>query len=562
MPVRSRKQFILKRLVPALLILLCIGIVYFISAIYVAPPEVNEVSGGQLTRTEPSPGLYKVGKSWLKRSRPGLYELYVEGDGFERGVANGLLTKELAEFQESVFISQIRQLIPSEGYLNFLKYFVAYFNRNITDHIIPEYQEEIYGVSLSASDKYDHLAPKYYRILNYHSAHDIGHALQDKNMTVGCTSFGALKNKTSDGSLLIGRNFDFFAGEDFAKNTIVCFTRPAAGNKFMYVTWAGFTGVVSGMNDKGLTVTINASKSDIPSSAATPISLLAKEILQYASSISEAWVIAQKRETFVSESIFIGSASDTSCAIIEKSPVKEGLLLLEGNEMICSNHFRGAVFEKDHINHRNILESSSLYRYFRMKELLAKDQEIDPPGAAAILRNTKGLGGRDIGLTNEKSINQLIAHHSVIFKPEQRLVWVSTAPYQLGEYVCYDLDKVFDLAPQLQDARDLTENEKTIPADPILKSKKYEDFLMFRQLKTYIIHSTRYKLTADKLYLKAFESSNPESYFTHWILGDYHLAVNDTSEARTAYQTALEKEVATIPEKNKITDQLNKLRKK
>ena len=55
------------------------------------------------------------------------------------------------------------------------------------------------------------------------------------------------------------------------------------------------------------------------------------------------------------------------------------------------------------------------------------------------------LENTDIGLGNEKAINQLIAHHSIIFEPQKKRVWVSTGPWQLGEFVCYDLDKVFSL---------------------------------------------------------------------------------------------------------------------
>lgn len=559
---KKRQRFFLKALMYVGVALL-VFFIYFICAIYISTPEIADRSSEKQEVKIINSNFRALGNNWLKKSESGLYELYVEGDAFERGVANGKLTKELAEYQETVFINQIKQLIPSESYLNFLKYFVAFFNRNITHHITEEYLQEIYGVSLSATDKYDNIAPKYYRILNYHSAHDIGHALQDKNMTVGCTSFGVSNTKTQDGKLLLGRNFDFFAGEDFAKNKIVCFTKPKTGNKFMYVTWAGFTGVVSGMNDKGLTVTLNAAKSDIPSSAATPISLLAKEILQYASNIQQADSIARLRKTFVSEALLIGSAQDKKAAIIEKTPSRINLYSQSGDEIICSNHYGSPEFLQDYINDKNMIESASLYRYFRMKQVLQNENPITPEGAAAVLRNQQGINNTNIGLTNEKAINQLISHHSIIFKPEEQLVWVSTSPLQLGKYVCYDLKKVFKEAATLSENKELQDVSRTIPADTFLTSAGYKNFLLFKQLKHYIQYCTKskYNLFVEEKFLQAFEKSNPENYFTYWIIADYFAKQKENKKAILFYNKALSKEVASLKEARQIKEQIAELSK-
>ena len=527
-------------------------LIYFKIAVTITPPEPNDLSVLDLERIKIENDFYVCGNSWLKKSNTGLWELYIEGDAFERGVINGKLTKELIEIQEEAFVEQINKMVPSKFYLNFLKYFVAWFNRNIDNHITDEYLLEIYGVSLSASDEFLYIAPNYHRILDYHAAHDIGHALQDMNMA-GCTSFSAWGNKTQDSSLIVGRNFDFYVGDEFAKNKIIMFVNPDNGYKFLMVTWAGMIGAVSGMNEKGLTVTINAAKSEMPLEAKTPISILAREILQYASDIDEAYAIAEKREIFVSESLMIGSAEDNKTAIIEKTPERLGLFETEKNYIICSNHFQSDVFANDSLNLKNIKESSSMYRFNRVGELIDKNQIISVNNTAEILRDQKGFNNINIGMGNEKAINQLIAHHSVIFEPAKKLAWISVRPFQLGEYVCYNMDKIFKNFVALRKKIEIYETTLTIPADSFLYSKDYQNFIKFKEISKLIqssIENNEKIVFIDKNYI----STNPEFFMTYSLLGDYYKKSKQYDKAIEYYNIALEKEIPTLLEKEKIVE--------
>jgi hypothetical protein len=397
----------------------------------------------------------------FRRSDSGLWEAWLYGAPLDRGVALGRMSEELLYYQEKVFIDQIRRIIPSDGYLKFLRYLLIGFNRDLGKNVPEEFREEIYGISLSCTHEFDAIGTPYERQLNYHAAHDIGHTMQEY-MLVGCSSFAAWGSVSADSTLIVGRNFDFWVGDDFARNKVVAFYAPEEGYKFASVTWPGMTGVLSGMNDKGLTVTINAAKGAPPISSAMPISLLAREILQYAATIDEAMAIAKSRNTFVSESLLIGSAVDGRAAIIEKSPQQTALYSPDGEYLICTNHYQSPTFAADKYNVENIATSDSPYRFRRIEELIEAAGSIDPAGAAAILRDRLGVGGEDIGPDNPQSINQTFAHHSVIFKPGELLLWVCAAPGSRGEYVCYDLKKIF-AAPDF--SAELRTSPLTIPAE-------------------------------------------------------------------------------------------------
>lgn len=534
-------------LIGVLVVLLVILFLYVRSASQIAPPTPPvDIAAIDTIVTEPDSGLYRIGSNWFRKSESGLYELYVEGAPYERGVVAGKLTEDLVRYQEEVFTRQIDQLVPSRAYLNVLKYFIGYFNRDLPNHVPEEFLLEIYGISKAASSDFDYIAPAYHRILNYHAAHDIGHALQNMSL-VGCTAFATWDGASADSSLIIGRNFDFYVGDDFARDKIVAFYRPDDGHKFMMVTFGGMTGVLSGMNDQGLTVTINAAKSEIPSSAAMPVSLVAREILQYASTISEAYAIAEKRKMFVAESFLIGSARDGRAALIEKSPTGIELFESGSSTIVSTNHFQGERLGNTELNQEHMRTSASPYRYERVEELLARNGPNSVGATVSLLRDQRGLNDKNIGLGNEKLVNQLVAHHGIVFQPEKGLVWVSTAPWQLGKFVCYDINKVF--ATDLQRNEEIYERGKTVEADSFLLKPEYREYLKFGKFR--FPFNPRGDVNPDSIV-----KWNPDSYHAYMLAGDRCFEDGDYAKAAAMYEAGLSKEVATVQEREHMESNL------
>ena len=547
----------------AFLLLILISLAYIKWCMAPELPKPHDTSALKLERQKIGDNFYKIGNNWLRKSNSGLWEEYVEGEPFERGVISGKLTKELLYSQEVAFTDQIHQLIPNNRYLGFLALFTRVFNRHLAESIPEENKLEIYGESFSAPHEFDYISPAYDRMLNYHAAHDIGHALQNFAL-VGCTSFGAWNSRTTDSGMLIGRNCDFYVGDKFAENKIIYFCNPKQGYKFAMVTWAGMMGCLSGMNVKGLTVTINAAKSDFPTSSATPISILAREILQYAGNIDEAYAIAKKRKTFVSETIMIGSAADHKTALIEKSPAHMCLFTTDSDYILCTNHYQSDTFKNDKNNIQNIATSASMYRYNRLQELMNQYAKLDYKNAAIILRDQRGQKGVDIGFGNEKAVNQLLCHHAVIFQPEKLRFWVTTGPYQLGKFVCYDLNKIFAMAPGMSTNHEIYEEELTIPADTFLQTDGWKGFLHYKDCKAQI------KIAIDKgnaLQDEAgFENSminaDPQYWETYYWLGRYFKSRKNKDKAVAYFKMALSKEVNDKSEVDDMQKEIKSLQAK
>jgi len=524
-------------------------------------PDVSTYVLNEQPRQIINDSLIFKDKSSLRKNEFGQWELIAFGNNpYDLGNSIGQLTQELIVTQEDLFFEKVKTMVPSAFKQNLLRKFLVWYGRKMYQHINEEYKAEIYGVSKYGSTNNNLFGNNYLKTLFLHGAHDIGHALQNLAL-VGCSSFAVWGENTMDGNLLIARNFDFYAGDDFAKEKMISFIQPEKGHSFMAVSWAGMIGVMSGMNEKGLTVTINAGKSDVPLVAKTPISLVTREILQYASTIQEAIVIAKGKEVFVSEAILVGSAIDNKAVIIEISPDNFDVYEVENSsKLICSNHFQSETYQNDENNLNAISESHSKYRFERMEELLVEANKITPQKAVDILRNREGLNNLKIGYGNEKALNQLLAHHGIVFQPANKMVWVSANPYQLGEFVAFQLDSVFANANKRNST--LSISVDLIKEDPFVNSIAFSNYEKYRIEKIKLEQAIENKKGFDIENLEAIINLNPDFWEVYYLVGTYYYNKKYYKAALTKFEEALSKEITTVVDKEKIEKYINKTKRK
>ena len=197
-----------------------------------------------------------------------------------------------------------------------------------------------------------------------------------------------------------------------------------------------------------------------------------------------------------------------------------------------------------------------------MQEDFNESPKISPQIAAGILRDREGLNGKAIGYGNERALNQLLSHHGVVFKPEQKLVWVSANPYQLGEFVCYDLNEVFDKRRENGPIVSLQSENLNIAKDPFLDSESYKNYELFRieDRKMDVFLENKKGMSAE--FLQNYQHLNPNYYKVYYKPALYFYKRKEYALARPEFEDALSKEITTLPERRAIEKYLKKIKRK
>lgn len=382
---------------------------------------------------------------FLDRGEGDLNHLLLFGTPYERGLAAGRLTKPMIDAEEAMLDEELKRFFPSPVTRWALRLVAMRWFSGIETHLPPDALAEMYGVAQHASPRWNHLADPYTRQVAYHGVHEVGQMFVDfEKEGFGCTLLGV----PFRGSWLLGRNFDFEAVRFFDTEKIAKWVFPERGHAYVSVIWAGMVGAVTGVNERGVYVSINAAGTADFRRLGTPTTLIATRALEEASSAEEAVRIIVDTPAMISEIFVVADPTAPAFYVVEKTPERAQVIRHERAAAVA-NHLKAPAFVDDPINRFRRESQTSLARQERGDELVAAwDSALTDPVAAAtamvtMLRDKRAKGGGSLHLGHRGALDALIATHSVVYDAAGGLLWISRGPALAGPYLGFDLRASF-----------------------------------------------------------------------------------------------------------------------
>ncbi len=556
MSLRSRLR---RFLLPGLL-LLGVGIVVlrigFVKATTVPSPTIIEPS---LPETQVRGEDVFIGPSSLQR-REGYWLMTHAGSPEEIGAAHARMGDWLNQRAETDMFESLRLHVPAPLrplLFGVIKWQYRHMHTQIPERMLRELQ----AFARAYQDRWAGFLPIYQRAIYYHTLHDITQELVGSPLVMACSSFAASGEATVNGHLLIGRNFDFEVFPIFDEEKVVHLFAPDGKIPFASVSWTGLAGVVTGMNAEGIFLSVNAAWSEGYNRVGPPVSLLARQVLEEAHSLSEAVEILRANRTMVSDIYTLGDGETGEAVIVERGVEKFATRPMVGGVVAATNHMLTDEFKEDSRDAALMNVSTTLARYQRLTELLDRHRGfLSPLSVLQILRDRKGRGDRELTPGNRNALDALIATHSVIADATTRTLWVSTWPHLLNPFRRIDLLAEFaamgvDVTPYqraaapslLVPASPSPQGEVTpvpegdFPADPFLNEGGFEKW---KRLRLYVKEGRNYLeegAFAEALHMvetaNGLFSSDPDVLL---LKGDTLEKAGRLEEARVAWRQYLE----------------------
>ncbi|MBN9524452.1 hypothetical protein J0H58_39045 [bacterium] len=174
--------------------------------------------------------------------------------------------------------------------------------------------------------------------------HVFANTVADLSSGLGCSTVVVEPGRSKTGAPLFGRNFDWMPTKGIHEHTLVAVYRGTGKKAFAAVNVTPISGVVSGMNEAGLCLTINEihlrrSKDKAPFNwGGTPLLLSFRRVLEECGTVAEAERLLRGMERTTSCCLTVCDV--TGGAVFEITPKTLAVRPTENGVCCCTNHFR------------------------------------------------------------------------------------------------------------------------------------------------------------------------------------------------------------------------------
>lgn len=278
------------------------------------------------TASAQSTSAFKPGKHGPAELKfhSGLPVLTVSGKPTEIGEQIGVLAGKNASDPVPTLNRFLEDVKLKDGYPALKK--VA---SNLKGNFPPDHLAEMESIATAAGYELDML-------LFVNSVYDLSSGM-------GCSTLIAEKNRSASGNVIFGRNFDWVPSTGLADRTLVMVVKPTGKRAFASITLAPITGVISGMNDAGLCVTINEirmSQSKDKSKTnwtAVPTLFAFRRVLEECGTVAEAEKLLRGMNRMSTACMSICDVNGG--AVFEITPKSLEVRAHDNGVCCCTNHF-------------------------------------------------------------------------------------------------------------------------------------------------------------------------------------------------------------------------------
>lgn len=174
--------------------------------------------------------------------------------------------------------------------------------------------------------------------------HVFANTVADLTSGLGCSTVVVEPARSATGAPLFGRNFDWHPTKGIAEHTLLTVYRGAGKRAFASVGVTPLAGVISGMNDAGLCVTINEihlrrSKDKAAFNwKGTPLLLAFRRVMEECGTAAEAEALLRGMDR--TSSCCLTVCDERGGAVFEITPKTLAVRAAENGVCCCTNHFR------------------------------------------------------------------------------------------------------------------------------------------------------------------------------------------------------------------------------